>query len=97
VLLLLISRKFNTLCFFAIVATLKLSAMGAGLLPDKELGMCMDGETGETEVHESGGRNETGFLANANHTHCSCGIPQVSYVEHHLCIVEKLALLRERF
>jgi hypothetical protein len=36
VLFLLISRKFNTLCFLAIVATLKLSAMGAGLLPDKE-------------------------------------------------------------
>jgi hypothetical protein len=36
VLILLISRKFNTLCFFAMVATLKLSAMGAGLLPDKE-------------------------------------------------------------
>jgi hypothetical protein len=32
----LISRKYNTLCFLAIVATLKLSAMGAGLLPDKE-------------------------------------------------------------
>jgi hypothetical protein len=28
--------KFNTLCFLAIVATLKLSAMGAALLPDKE-------------------------------------------------------------
>jgi hypothetical protein len=36
VLFLLISRKFNTLCFLAIVATLKMSAMGAGLLPDKE-------------------------------------------------------------
>jgi hypothetical protein len=36
VLFLLISRKFNALCFLAIVATLKLSAMGAGLLPDKE-------------------------------------------------------------
>jgi hypothetical protein len=36
VLFLLISRKFNMLCFLAIVATLKLSAMGAGLLPDKE-------------------------------------------------------------
>jgi hypothetical protein len=35
-LFLLISRKFNTLCFLAVVATLKLSAMGAGLLPDKE-------------------------------------------------------------
>jgi hypothetical protein len=33
---LLISRKFNTLYFLAIVATRKLSAMGAGLLPDKE-------------------------------------------------------------
>jgi hypothetical protein len=32
----LISRKFNTLCFLAIVATLELSAMGAGLLPDEE-------------------------------------------------------------
>jgi hypothetical protein len=30
------SRKFNTLCFLAILATLELSAMGAGLLPDKE-------------------------------------------------------------
>jgi hypothetical protein len=30
------SRKFNTLCFLAIVAILELSAMGAGLLPDKE-------------------------------------------------------------
>jgi hypothetical protein len=36
VLFLLISRKFNTLCFLAIVATLELSAMEAGLLPDKE-------------------------------------------------------------
>jgi hypothetical protein len=36
VLFLLISRKFNTLCFLAIVATLELSAMVAGLLPDKE-------------------------------------------------------------
>jgi hypothetical protein len=36
VLFLLISRKFNTLCFIAIVATEKLSAMGAGLIPDKE-------------------------------------------------------------
>jgi hypothetical protein len=36
VLFLLISRKFNTLCFLAIVATLELSAMGAGLPPDKE-------------------------------------------------------------
>jgi hypothetical protein len=36
VLFLLISRKFNTLCLLAIVATLELSAMGAGLLPDKE-------------------------------------------------------------
>jgi hypothetical protein len=36
VLFLLISRKFNTLCFLSIVATLQLSAMGAGLLPDKE-------------------------------------------------------------
>jgi hypothetical protein len=36
VLLLLISRKFNTLYFLAIVATRNLSAMGAGLLPDKE-------------------------------------------------------------
>jgi hypothetical protein len=35
-LFLLISRKFNTLCFLAIVAILQLSAMGAGLLPDKE-------------------------------------------------------------
>jgi hypothetical protein len=35
-LFLLISRKFNTQCFLAVVATLKLSAMGAGLLPDKE-------------------------------------------------------------
>jgi hypothetical protein len=35
-LFLLISRKFNRLCFLAVVATLKLSAMGAGLLPDKE-------------------------------------------------------------
>jgi hypothetical protein len=35
-LFLLISRKFNTLCFVAIVATLEVSAMGAGLLPDKE-------------------------------------------------------------
>jgi hypothetical protein len=32
----LIYRKFDTLCFLAIVATLKLSAMGAGPLPDKE-------------------------------------------------------------
>jgi hypothetical protein len=32
----LISHKFNTLYFLAIVATLELSAMGAGLLPDKE-------------------------------------------------------------
>jgi hypothetical protein len=31
-----ISRKFNTQCFLAIVATLQLSAMGTGLLPDKE-------------------------------------------------------------
>jgi hypothetical protein len=30
------SHKFNTLCFLAIVAKLELSAMGAGLLPDKE-------------------------------------------------------------
>jgi hypothetical protein len=36
VLFLLISRKFNTLCFLAIVTTWKLSAVGAGLLPDKE-------------------------------------------------------------
>jgi hypothetical protein len=36
VLFLLISRKFNTLCFLAMVATLKLSAMEAGLLPVKE-------------------------------------------------------------
>jgi hypothetical protein len=36
VLFLFISRKFNTLCFLAIVATWKLSAMGAGLLPDIE-------------------------------------------------------------
>jgi hypothetical protein len=36
VLFLLIYRKFNTLFSLAIVATLKLSAMGAGLLPDKE-------------------------------------------------------------
>jgi hypothetical protein len=36
VLFLIISRKFNTLRFLAIVATLELSAMGAGLLPDKE-------------------------------------------------------------
>jgi hypothetical protein len=35
-LFLLISRKFNTPCFLAIVATLELSVMGAGLLPDKE-------------------------------------------------------------
>jgi hypothetical protein len=35
-LFLLISRKFNTLCFLAMVAILKLSAMEAGLLPDKE-------------------------------------------------------------
>jgi hypothetical protein len=32
----LIFRKFNTLCFLALVARLKLSAMEAGLLPDKE-------------------------------------------------------------
>jgi hypothetical protein len=37
VLFLLISRKFNTLRFLAVVATLQLSGMGAGLLPDKEL------------------------------------------------------------
>jgi hypothetical protein len=37
VLFLLISRKFNMLCFPAIVATLELSAMGAGLLQEKEL------------------------------------------------------------
>jgi hypothetical protein len=37
VLFLSISRKFNRLCFLAIVATLELSDMGAGLLPDKEL------------------------------------------------------------
>jgi hypothetical protein len=36
VLFLLISRNFNTLCFLAIVATLELSAMVAGLLPDKD-------------------------------------------------------------
>jgi hypothetical protein len=36
VLFLLISRKFNTLCFLAVVATLQLSAMGAGLLSDRE-------------------------------------------------------------
>jgi hypothetical protein len=36
VLFLLISRKFNTLCFLAIVATLEMSAMGAGLLADIE-------------------------------------------------------------
>jgi hypothetical protein len=36
VLFLLISRKFNTLCFLSIVATLELAAMGAGLLPNKE-------------------------------------------------------------
>jgi hypothetical protein len=36
VLFLLISRKLNMLYFLAIVATLKLSAMGAGLLADKE-------------------------------------------------------------
>jgi hypothetical protein len=36
-LFLLISRKFNTQCFLAIVATLELSAMEAGLLPGKEL------------------------------------------------------------
>jgi hypothetical protein len=36
VLFLLISRKFNTMCFLAIVATLELSAMGAGLLSDKK-------------------------------------------------------------
>jgi hypothetical protein len=35
-LFLLISHKFNTLCFLAIVATWNLSAMGAGLVPDKE-------------------------------------------------------------
>jgi hypothetical protein len=35
-LFLLISRKFNTLCFLAIVATWKVSAMGAGILSDKE-------------------------------------------------------------
>jgi hypothetical protein len=35
-LFLLISRKFNTLCFLAIVAILELSGMGAGLLSDKE-------------------------------------------------------------
>jgi hypothetical protein len=35
-LFLLISRKFNKLCFLAIVATLELSAIGAGLLLDKE-------------------------------------------------------------
>jgi hypothetical protein len=35
-LFLLISRKFNTLFFLSMVATLNLSAMGAGLLPDKE-------------------------------------------------------------
>jgi hypothetical protein len=28
--------KFNTLCFLAIVATSELSAMGAGILADKE-------------------------------------------------------------
>jgi hypothetical protein len=33
---LLISGKLNPLCFLAFVATLELSAMGAGLLPDKE-------------------------------------------------------------
>jgi hypothetical protein len=33
---LLISRKFNMLCFLAMVAILKLSAMEAGFLPDKE-------------------------------------------------------------
>jgi hypothetical protein len=37
VLFLSVSRKFNTLRFLAIVATLQLSAMGAGLLLDKEL------------------------------------------------------------
>jgi hypothetical protein len=31
-----ISRKFNTLCILAILATRELSAMGAGLLPNKE-------------------------------------------------------------
>jgi hypothetical protein len=36
VLFLLISRNFNMLCFLAIMATLELSAVGAGLLPDKE-------------------------------------------------------------
>jgi hypothetical protein len=36
VLFLLISRKFNTLRFLAIVATRKLSAMGAGIPPHKE-------------------------------------------------------------
>jgi hypothetical protein len=36
VLFLLIYRKFNTQCFLAIVATLELSAMEAGLLPDKD-------------------------------------------------------------
>jgi hypothetical protein len=35
-LFLLISRKIKMLCFLAIVATLELSAMGAGILPDKE-------------------------------------------------------------
>jgi hypothetical protein len=35
-LFLLIYSKFNMLCFLAIVATLQLSATGAGLLPDKE-------------------------------------------------------------
>jgi hypothetical protein len=36
VLFLLISRKFNTLYSLAIVSTRKLSAMGAGLIPDNE-------------------------------------------------------------
>jgi hypothetical protein len=35
-LFLLISCKFNTLCSLSIVATWKLSAMGAELLPDKK-------------------------------------------------------------
>jgi hypothetical protein len=35
-LFMLISLKFNTLCFLAIVATLELPAKGPGLLPDKE-------------------------------------------------------------
>jgi hypothetical protein len=32
----LISHKFNRICFLANLATLEVSAMGAGLVPDKE-------------------------------------------------------------